>query len=245
MGLRYDYFCWWILVGCFPDIVTYTQWNSYFEALGPGWIVIIQFAGRIAKRQFFVEKLLTIIFQGQSVCLQGQGVNTPKSLTTRPWKSGGWNTIPYIFNGAKLLNFPGSNAPKLALPWVFLFKVSHLGKRWQVIFPMDRWQGEGTGPEGKKGQQGGVEEGCSLLVLMWHKIQHFIRLSFYAVNLNFDGGFSCWSSVYFEKETFISHMFASSMYCTYIERSYWGTGSTLVTLRKIPYALWGGFLNWW
>ena len=61
-------FFWWFLVRCFPYIVTYTQSNSYFEALSPRW--------KDCKKTVFCRETLTIIFQGQ--CVSFQGVNTPK-----------------------------------------------------------------------------------------------------------------------------------------------------------------------
>lgn len=205
-GFKIRLFFWWILVGCFPDIVTYTQWNSYFEAFGPGWIVIIQFADRIAKRQFFVEKLLTIIFQSAS--LQGQGVNTPNSSTVRPWKSDNWKTICTFLLRDSVFFQPRQTHLTLGffvqgiLPGEAM--ASYIPHGQMVGWRYPTWRG-------RRGQQGGVEEGCSLLVLMRQKIEHFFRLQ--NSTLKFDGGFPVDQVVLFQKrDVYIFRMFASSMY---------------------------------
>ena len=163
-GFKIRCFC---LNGLFSRhyIVTYTQWNSYFEVLSPGWIVLIQFVDRIAQRQFLVEKLLTSIFQRQRVSFQG--VNTPKSLTTRPWKTDNWNTIhnfllrdSVYIQRRQTVKFPGSNAPKLTLPWVFCSRYPTWGSDGKLYSPWTDGRVKVRCPEGEKGQQGGVEEGC-------------------------------------------------------------------------------------
>jgi len=145
--------------------------------------VIIQFADRIAKRQFFVEKLLTIIFQGQSASLQGQGVNTPKVQQLAPEQSAGWNTIytflfkvPYIFNGRKLLDFPGGNAPKLALPLVFCSRYHTWGSDGKLYSPWTDGRVKVRRLKGQKGAAGGSGGSLFSFSIDVTKIQHFIRL---------------------------------------------------------------------
>lgn len=149
-GFKIRLFFWWILVGCFPDIVTYTQWNSYFEAFGPGWIVIIQFADRIAKRQFFVEKLLTIIFQSAS--LQGQGVNTPNSSTVRPWKSDNWKTICTFLLRDSVFFSTAANSPYLGF---FCSRYPTWGSDGKLYSPWTDGRVKVPYLKGEKGAAGG------------------------------------------------------------------------------------------